>query len=389
MIYISVDNDHHAGLALALIKKLGLNVDQVIFISHISRRNNTVPASSFKREVIAGHPLSNGSSFKNPLSYWRALRHQLTLARRFEFSRSDVLLITTEYQLNNALLARKMKRAGGEVCLFDEGIGFYFNNSPFHDTHTSYGRRFFLFLYNQAFRLLGIPAYAKKGFEGRMYVRIKEAFIDRIYSRMRLPISRPVKICGYRNFLASERADAKKNSGMAIFFANNLSSFGLREEEMVLSRQAIGQMEKAFGQVYIKIHPADWIEKNEVYLFYKNLAESSDSIHLIDNAMTGNEAIEHFKPSTIVGMLGAVMFDALFFGCQPIFLFHLLPAIDEFDVCRYTLDDIGYQYIDDIAAISPNYSSGVNVSSILYEQSEIRLQRPVQDSRGPEVSFHA
>lgn len=368
MIYISVDNDHHGGLALSLIRKHGFATEYVTFISHISRRNNTIPASIYKRHVIAGHPLSGGGGYKNLLSYIRSFFHQRQLNRAFNFSPDDTLLIITEYQLNNALLARDMKQSGGQVYLFDEGIGFYFNNSPFHDTRVTALDKFYLQLYNLAFGLLSIPAYAKKGFEGRMYVRIKDAFIDRIYSRMRLPINRPGPIHGYRNFLASAEAGRQKNGNIAIFFANNLDCFGLKDEDLEISASTVERMAASFEKIYLKIHPADWMEKNEIYDFYMRLVEAHDNIHLIDNALTGNEAIEQFRPRIVVGTMGATMFDAFFFGCQPIFLFQFLPTIREFDICRFTLDNIGYRYIKSIDEVAPNYNCEVDISALIYEE---------------------
>lgn len=368
MIYVSVDNDHHGGLAMSLIKKHGLSVENVTFISHISRRNNTIPNSAFTTQVIAGHPLSSGSGYKNLLTYIRSVSHQKLLNKIFQFEKNDILVIITEYQLNNALLACKMKRVGGQVYLFDEGIGFYFNNSPFHDTHTSTLDKIFLLLYNLAFGVLGIPAYARKGFEGRMYVCIKDVFIDRIYSRMRLPINRPGDIHGYRNLLASEEALKNKNENLAIFFASNLSCFGLKDEELAISDNAVRQMAATFEAVYIKIHPADCIEQNDIFWFYKNLINLHANIHLIDNSMTGNEAIEHIRPRVVVGAMGATMFDAFFFGCQPIFLFQFLPAIKQFEVCRCTLKNIGYRYINGLEEICPDYRCDVDISSLLYEE---------------------
>lgn len=368
MMYISVDNDHHTSLALLVIAKNLWSKGDLLFIAHRSPRNRIVETCGYSLEKVDIHPLCSGLSFKNPSSYWKSWLHQTRLRRSFEFKPDDVLLVTTEYEINNALLARQMRRAGGQIYLFDEGIGFYFNNSPFHDARVTALDKFYLQVYNLAFGLLNIPAYAKKGFEGRMYVRIKDAFIDRIYSRMRLPINRPGPIHGYRNFLASEEAVQQKNGNTAIFFANNLDCFGLKDDDLEISASTVERMATSFEKIYLKIHPADWLEKNEIYDFYMHLVEAHDNIHLIDNALTGNEAIEQFRPRIVVGTIGATMFDAFFFGCQPIFLFQFLPTIREFDICRFTLDNIGYRYIKSIDEVGPNYNCEVDISALIYEE---------------------
>ncbi|WP_397411266.1 polysialyltransferase family glycosyltransferase [Polaromonas sp.] len=368
MIYISVDNDHHGGLALSLIEKYNFAAEDITFISHISPRNSTIPASEFCRQVIAGHPLSSGSGYRRIVSYIRSISHQRYLKKVFKFSANDILIVITEYQLNNALLARKMKQAGGQVYLFDEGIGFYFNNSTFHDLHLRLADKLFLKLYDLAFTSLGIPAYARKGFEGRMYVCIKEKYIDGIYSRMRLPIKRPLKIYGYRNFLVSAQAQEMKNQGSVILFASNLRAFGLEREERVLMEKVVRHLAKNFPQVFIKIHPSDAVAKNDNFYFYEKLIRALPNISLIDNSITGNEAMERYKPRIVVGVLGATMFDAFFFGCHPVFLFHLLPRVPEFQICNFVLEGMNYKFIQSFENVNPEYKCDVDVASLLYDE---------------------
>lgn len=370
MIYISVDNDHHTSLALLLIKHNQWSRDDVVFISHRSPRNRMVELSDYKSEVVDVHPLCSGLSYKNPWSYWKSLFHQVALRKWFQFKRDDTLVITTEYEINNALFAEQMRRAGGQVYLFDEGIGFYFNNSAYHKLGITVADRFFLWLYNLAFCVLGIPAYAKKGFEGRMHVRIRDENLDLIYSRMRLPIDRPAKVCGYRNFLASDQAQLPKNDGEAIFFASNLEPFGVKAQALALSEETVRKMASSFSMVHLKIHPADWLAKSDVYSFYMGLVREYSNVCLVDNSISGNDALEKIRPKVVVGALGATMFDAFFFGCQPVFLFHLLPPVKEFGVCEFTLKNLGYRYVDSLADIHPGYECGVDISALLYEDEQ-------------------
>jgi hypothetical protein len=172
---------------------------------------------------------------------------------------------------------------------------------------------------------------------------------------------------------------------IAIFFANNLSGFGLKDEELKLSGAAVGHMARSFEKVYLKIHPADWVEKNEIFDFYMRLVAVHDNLHLVDNALTGNEAIEQFRPRVVVGTMGATMFDAFFFGCQPIFLFQFLPSIKEFEICRFTLDNMGYRYIESIDEVGPGYSCEVDVSALLYEE-DCSLLRQTGVSPAPKLS---
>jgi hypothetical protein len=368
MIYFSVDNDHQTSLALSIIDRYKIPHSDVKFISHISIRNKMASLSGYGLQTVSIHPLCSGLSYKNPKVYWLSFLHQLKIDRLFKFKANDILVVTTEYELNNSLLARKMKQAGGQVYLFDEGIGFYFNNSAFHDLHIKLIDKLLLKLYDLAFASLGIPAYARKGFEGRMYVCIKEKYIDEIYSRMRLPINRPLKIYGYRNFLASAQAQEMKNQGSVILFASNLKAFGLEREERVLMGKVVRHLAGNFPRVYIKIHPSDAVAQSENFYFYKKLIDGYSNISLIENSVTGNEALELYKPRIVAGVLGATIFDAFFFGCHPIFLFHFLPPVPEFRICNFILEGMGYKFVQTLEDVNPEYECHVDVDSLLYDE---------------------
>lgn len=366
MIYISIDNDHHGAFALALIEKLRLSRDEITFISLNAIRNNIIPASGMAQRLVTCHPLCDGSSYKNPLTYLRSFFHQVSLNHAFNFCADDILIINTEYQINNAFLARQMRKAGGLIFLYDEGIAFYFNNSPYYDQHVTSSDRFFLTFYNLAFKALGIPASARKGFEGRMYVRINSAYIDKIYLRMRLPVSRKEPLQGYKNFLADTRFTESTDPETVIFFATNLTDYGLKDQEVLLSQKVIERLSATFKNVLLKIHPADCAEKNDIYLMYQSLVDKYPHVKIIDNSIVGNDAIRQFRPRVVVGTVGATLFDAFFFGCQTIFLFPLLDPVPEFDICRYTLNRLSYNFIRSVEEIRPEYQSGVHVESILY-----------------------
>jgi hypothetical protein len=369
MIYASVDNDHHSRLLLDLLGKNQVTSDEIIFISHISPRNRILISENLPQIKVMGHPLSSGMGYRNLKTYVLSYLHYIKLRSKFVFKKDDVLIIATEYQLNNAFLAKWMSKARGSVYLFDEGIGFYFNNSSFHRSRTSLKDRWYLFLYKLAFYVALIPAYPRKGFEGRMFACIDDRFIDGVYSRMRLPIDRPLKILGYRNLLNSVQAKQKKEDGCVIVFGGNLSAFGVGEEERVLMRRVIRDLSKKFQKVLIKIHPGDAVSRSGNYDFFRQLIQEYENVSEVDDVITGNEAIKLFRPKVVVGVLGATLFDSFFFGCQPIFLFNLLPAVPEFNVCEFVLTDLGYQFIKNLDDIGPDYLSGIAPEKILYDKS--------------------
>lgn len=365
MIYFSIDNDHHASLAISLIARYKIPHSSVTFISHISPRNRIIGLSEYNSHSIKGHPLCAGLSYKNPKIYWLSFFHQLKIKGIFRFKPDDILVITTEYELNNAIFAKQVRNIGGRVYIYDEGIGFYFNNSPYHDHQIKLIDRFYLLLYTLAFKILGIPAYAKKGQEGRMFVCIKDVLIDKIYSSMNLPVNRKIPIDGYRNLLRLTPKFGKFNHNVAIIFSSNFECFNLKAEEMQLAALAIEQMAKNFSRVYIKVHPSDYIAQNDVFFFYASLKYKN--VKLLDNSLTAVQAINKYHPAIVVGSMSTSLFDAMLLGCQPIFLFHLLPKIENFGVYNFTLNNLNYNFITSISDISTNYDCKVDTAKLVYE----------------------
>ena len=91
-------------------------------------------------------------------------------------------------------------------------------------------------------------------------------------------------------------------------------------------------------------------------------------LRLVDNALTGTDAIKLYSPRVVVGSMSAVLFDSFVLGCQPVFLFHLLPEVPEFGVYKFTLDGMGYRYINSLSDITQNYECGVNIGDLLYDE---------------------
>jgi len=211
----------------------------------------------------------------------------------------------------------------------------------------------------------------KKGQEGKMFACIQDTLVDCIYSRMKLPIERKIPICGYQSKLNLAVDTKKFNNNAAIFFASNFECFDLKAEEMHLAALAIDQMASVFSKVYIKIHPSDYIKKNETYNFYSSI--NFHNVEIVDNSLSSIQAIHKYSPSVVVGSMSTSLIDALLLGCQPIFLFHLLPEIREFGVYKFTLDNLGYKFVSLISDISPDYQCNVDITNLIYQNYDLNL----------------
>ena len=360
MIYISIDNNYHFEQASKLIHKLDLTRSEFVIIKHNSIRNTNIDETDLEVVRLDGHPLSDGMSFKNIFAYLRVYQKALRIKSILRFAKNDVLIIFTEYQLNNAIYAKEIKKAGGCVYLFDEGIGFYFNNSFLHKN--SNPLKHFIFKY--IFFLIGLPVVSKNAQEGIVF-SIKDCFIDKVFLRMNIPINRnvPVNASPITDF-EDKNFDSKR---IVIFFAANFDCFKLKKEEMDLASKTITHLLGAFSKVFIKIHPSDYHAKNDVFDFYNSF--NDEKLRLIDNSIDAVKAIELFKPEIVVGSMSTVLFDALSKGVEPVFTYHLLPHVKNFQVYTYTLANLGYNFIKSIDEISSEYKSGIDKHNLFGKSS--------------------
>ena len=368
MIYITVDNDHTADLAKSIITNSGLPKEQFTIIAHLSSRNIKIFKENLKILAINSHPVTEGKGYKSFQVYKNVFRHNRYLKKKLQFKKEDILIVTTEYQLNSAIFAKMIKKIDGSVMVFDEGIGFYFNNHPIHGELETFKDKVFLLLYDIFHFIMRVPVEAKKGLENRMFPSIKSKYIDSIYVSMRIPVTRKNILVPYQSFLLDSQ---ELDPDSIVIFASNFKSFNLQNEEIKIVQDTINLALTKFKKVYLKIHPHDWVNQNEVYHNYMEFLKDKQGVELIDNNLTSNEALRKIKPRVVVGTLSTSLFDAFFLGCQPVFLFPLLPKIKEFIVCRNVLESLGYKFISSTNDIVKSYDSNVTVSNLTFSMTKI------------------
>ncbi len=349
MIYISVDNDFHTEIAINYINNFKVDKKDITFISNKSNRNSAVYSLGFFVIQIPGHPFSIGTGFKNLLTYIRTIKQHFLLKKIFNFKPDDILLILTEYQINNAYLAKIMKKSGGQIFLLDEGIGFYLNNHYFHEKNITIEDKFFLLIFNLIFLIFLLPIKAKKGQEGRMFVTIHDNLINKFFSSLQINVERKIKTVQYKRIHKIKKNKQKKNNKTAVYLASNFECYGLKNEEKEIARKAINYLAATFDKVYIKVHPQDASLKNDLFLFYSSLKKKN--IHIISNSLTSNQAINKINPSLIVGTFSSSLVDAFISGYNVIFLYQLLPKIKELELCSLILNDFNYIKIATISDI--------------------------------------
>lgn len=366
MIYFSINSDYHYLLFLNVIDNLKIPSNNITFIVHKCPRNKRVLSTKYKCVFVEGHPVSGGErmiSFKN-------FSHLILLKKTFTFTKEDTLIIPQDFELNTHIYALMMKKVGGKVILFDECISFYFYNSPIHkDINKKLAVKWKIVKYRLYMLSLGLRgSTASMGHEGYFF-KMDDKLIDCFYSSHLLPMARKIPRIDYKHFNMTKRVDLNLNNEHALFCTANFSCFGLREEEKLLSVRAIKHLKKTFSNVFVKIHPAEYARNSELLNFYKGFCRNQ-SIDIISNTLSLEEAIIRNKTKYIIASMSTSLFDAAMLGCEPIFLYHLLPNIDSFKVYNHVLKSLGYNYITAIEDINCEYKSNLKNFSSDRELSE-------------------
>jgi hypothetical protein len=348
MNYFSVQNNYHIQVAKLFIDKYKIPWNDICFI--INNSPHFYNLNKLKKKIILkGHPLSSGGGYKNIKLYFKSLNHYFNIKKIINFNKNDKLYILSEYEINNSILARENKKKGGCNFLIAESIGFYFNHHKYYQKNQK--NFFYLRVLNLIFSILNLPITSRKGQEGLMYLSIKNHLINKIYSRFDIKIIRnlPIEnyICVSKNIMANNKT---KN---IMIFTSNFECFGFQKEEIELVKAAINLCSKKFNKVLVKIHPQDYILKNNIYRVYKKI--NLKNVEVVDNRLTPLEAIKKYKCEYCCGSISTSLFDALDYGCKTFFLFHLLKQIEELKVSKLILNQLGYKFISNLNDIDISF----------------------------------
>lgn len=353
MIYFSINSDKHFLFFSQVIDHLGIKPDQVMYIVHENPRNERFRSSEYRCVIPRGHPFSAGKGKFNSEN----LSQVGLLKKSIHFAKEDILMIPTEYELNNHIYADMMKSAGGKVYFFDEGIGTYFDNSPFHrDLNKSPRSIIKRFLSSLFFRGIGIKGSEAVEYHEGTYFRIDDSKIDTFFSSHTLPLDRSFKITQYVHFNALNKINLNRKD--FFFCTSDFDIWGLRKKEKDLAAKTILQAKKVFDTVYVKIHPREYSKNTELLVFYENFCIEND-LELVGKDESLEEALLKRRPGVVASSMSTSLFDAALLGCEPVFTYHLLPEIKNFGVYDYTLKSLGYNYIKSLEDISPEYKSNI------------------------------
>jgi hypothetical protein len=157
--------------------------------------------------------------------------------------------------------------------------------------------------------------------------------------------------------------------------------YDLEKEELELSKEILCHLTNRFKNVYLKIHPGDWLSQTPAYHFFLKIIQENPQIHLVDNDALGEEVIEKYEIGIIASPVSTLLFNSIFQGCEPIFFYHLLPYRDNFSVYNYTLKELGYNFIRGLDEVSPSYKSGVDAARLTF-RSELIDYASMIDNHG-------
>jgi len=366
MIYFSVQSNLHYGWATRMAQEIrsadpGQDCGLIVFRSG---RLTCAADPQIYESVHAVEELFGTARnlLFHPIRFRRVKQQLETVA----FKAGDVLFLFTEYLLSNHYLAMRAKQAGARVFLVDEGIGTYVINnfervgrSPqWKDQLLLWGIRVFNGFYDTD-RVWGGPGTLP-------VMRLKDDYYDGYVLRYRFPIKNRTIRPYYTNLRFYEpHQPCPETDAQAILILGSYYDDLYLDMYAYLKfmRALIAHCAGAFRTVYFKFH---YLEQQ---YFSRPLFEAfrvwMEEIGVEILPMGQNAPVEDLivemprPPRFIAANFSTALLNAFELGFQPVFLSHLHGAGGDFETVARILEDVGYQFVDAVSEIRPDYTCGL------------------------------
>jgi len=354
MIYFTISNDLHYLIASKYAKEILTYGLPVTFIRYRDVRNFRIKEDEGWETIwLDGSPRFH---LQRPIFTFYKHFHNFKQLANISFCKKDVLFILTEYELNNLLLAKKARRAKATTVLLDEGLGtFIINNYRISDYEFTYKhyiyQNLFSFFYRDI-RLAGGP------------FRLNEKYYDYFLPTFKIKIKRNMNRIDIRHPLLNLASENNLSSSRILLLTSGIKDFSQKNIYQSILESLIPKLVDRFERVYLKLHPREYTnsyksEREKAYI----LADKYKMV-LIDENLPAESIIPRYRPKYVLSFLSNALLNCVAFGCQPFFLYSLLPKIKIWEVLDPILRDLNYNFIFSLDQIEPTYESGLKADKL-------------------------
>ncbi|WP_199181239.1 polysialyltransferase family glycosyltransferase, partial [Chromobacterium alticapitis] len=295
----------------------------------------------------------------------------------------DTLLLFTEYELLNQLVAITFKeRAASVFLLEDGGVGSYIPLTLKQSQPYTWKNR----VLQVSMRVIpGLSRTRFTKFDGILFPMLDDRYLDGVYLYRGMAITRRIPV----SILARPTLPpVKTQPGRVVFLNQPLYSEYIQTEADYASglTQILRALCKGFSEVLFKFHPREPETAREQ--IRKQILDSFPTLHVVEGNQPFEAMLAELCPEVVASYNSTPLLNLSGTGVQPLFVYHLLPDLrnaESFDAMHVLLEAWGYQFAADWSELASGYHAGESFDDVSGATPLVQLLGPrmSQDGSGP------
>jgi hypothetical protein len=266
----------------------------------------------------------------------------------------DILLANSEEELMNQVVIKIFREKKAKVFLYEGGMGNYISFNMNSEVLST--KEIFL-MYSIRF-ILGIKGYLLLKNKGHFVPRMSDKYFAGVLFFLPHKIKRNIQVFHIKKLVENNKLSLNENNTIFLTQPMYRSYFSIEEYihniDFVLSK-----LTKSFSKVYIKPHPEEIIDG--IIPEFERIALKYSNVYIINSSEIIERIINDYDVKFAVSYFSTSLLNLLYYRVEPVFIFHLLPEINDNvskEIFLY-LKSISYLFPRNFEDINSRYRSGL------------------------------
>jgi hypothetical protein len=289
-------------------------------------------------------------------AWFRYLGAKKHLCAALPVMSNDTLILFTEFELLNQLVAITFKERCASVNLIEDGgVGSYIPLTLKNHERYNWKNR----LMKAMIRMIpGLSRTHFTKFDGILFPMLEDSFLDGIYLYRRMTITRNVPVSVISR---PPLATVQTRTGRVVFLNQPLYSEHIQTEANYESglREILGALCTGFPEVLFKFHPRELSEARA--RITTQILDAFPELRVVEGNQPFETLLADLRPEVVASYNSTPLLNLTGTGVQPLFVYHLLPDIRQapsFEALHTLLEEWGYQFAPDWRSIATGYRAG-------------------------------
>lgn len=322
-----------------------------------------------------------------PRAWLRYLRSRTQMRAVLPVTTEDKLILFTEFELLNHMVAVVFKERGASVFLIEDGgVGSYIpftlkKSAPFGLKDQIRGVSI------RAIPGLRRTHFAK--FDGIVFPMLEDSYVDSVFLYRPVTINRKISVSVIARPLMH---GLERYAGRVVFLNQPLYSEHIQSNadyinglEKILTALCVG-----YSEVIFKFHPREPLAARGRII--NQILSSFPKLRILEDNQPLEEILADLRPEAVASYNSTPLLNLAGSGVQPLFLYHLLPDLRKrpsFDTLQTLLELWEYHFPTDWSEVASGYHAGTkfhNVASGIPLAAALKLSSSASKAAQPSNS---